>query len=266
LYRDLDGVAANPPPLLERLPEERAGKLEDLQEYVDTHHPLWTRARLRSLLLADKAGTAAPGSMTRRERVAFIRREWGGQSVNPLANLSSLPTMTENQTRKTEDRVGDTINYDPNDRERVFEYEKHRLARFKAIEHRNLEAERKQRKRKLDEPRISAEATDSSVSMKEFQSEYLELCCNNEIGEGTAAEGLRKIENLFCLKSAYSKENTQLVKISNQDRENFLFTDFFFRTVIQSYGDPFNMTEQTSEFVDYDNLSKSDDEEEGVEY
>ena len=41
---------------------------EDLQEYVDTHHPLWTRARLRSLLLADKAGSAAAGSKTRRVR------------------------------------------------------------------------------------------------------------------------------------------------------------------------------------------------------
>lgn len=234
LFRNIDGVADKPPPLSERLPR-RGGHPETLQEYVDAHHPLWTRIRE---LMADK-------TVSRRRRVEFIRKEWGGQGVNPLADLSYLPTTSAATNANGSIRHDETETESRTERQRVLANENQRLEIFKIKRSQFIEAQRMKRKRKLDEPSSSSDTRPSdALSKEECESKFLILAHNNKVNPVAAAPCLMNIEELFNLKSAYSNENNQTIKISNEEMNNFLASQFYFLNVAQSYGDPFNEDEE----------------------
>jgi len=230
LFRNIDGVADKPPPLSERLPR-RGGHPETLQEYVDAHHPLWTRIRQ---LMADK-------TVSRRRLVEFIRKEWGGQSVNPLADLSYLPTSASTNANGS-NRHDETETESRTERQRVLANENQRLEMLKNKRSQFREAQRMQRKRKLDEQSSSSDPRPTdSVSKEECESKFLNLAHKNKVNPDAAALGLMNIEELFNLKSAYSNDNNQTIRISNEEMNNFLASEFFFLIkVARSYGDPFN--------------------------
>ena len=258
MYEGVEGVGLLPPL---HLREPRVG--ENLQLYVDSHHPLY--GRVGDLLTRVREAGAGAGVLPEQRRLMadWVNDQWGGQPVNPLANLSSFNNNKNEEKRRRLDtgmvngQIGEAelanINNSlsdifvniSNDKEAVLKYEQERRKVFAdkwehahviAVNSFNPTVENG-RKRKFDAT-VSSKGMLATVTKSAFEERLLQRGYHNNWGVERTAEAIIGVEEVFKLKRCYG-DGDQSDKITEEEMEEISSIEDLHGMIKSFYGDPF---------------------------